>query len=223
MRALLFVLISLPFVYSAQIYGTTYHWENFEPLSGVVVEINTTPEQMLVSRDGSYSFVIPEGSYKITAKYFSGGVLKLEAEEELEVVENGSYRIDLILLPALEEEFLFDDIDISILEEDVPERRNYLLIAVPVALILLLLAYYLHKKRGTNRKVEEDTEEDTLPEDLAELLDIIKDEGGRIKQKELRKRLGCSEAKLSLMLADLEHRGRIKKIKKGRGNIIIIK
>lgn len=52
---------------------------------------------------------------------------------------------------------------------------------------------------------------------------IISDHGGRIAQAELRKELPYSEAKVTLMLADLEDRGYIRKIKKGRGNIIIQK
>ena len=51
----------------------------------------------------------------------------------------------------------------------------------------------------------------------------IREAGGRINQLELRQQLPYSEAKVSLMLADLESRGLIRKIKKGRGNIIILK
>jgi len=53
------------------------------------------------------------------------------------------------------------------------------------------------------------------------VLDIIVEEG-RITQTELRTRLPYSEAKVSLLVADLEDRGLIKKIKKGRGNILIL-
>ncbi len=60
-----------------------------------------------------------------------------------------------------------------------------------------------------------------LPDDLKELYDIILKKGGRITQKDLRKEVIYGEAKVSLMIADLEDRGLIKKIKKGRSNIII--
>lgn len=217
MRALLFLLLSLPVAYSAQIYGNLYNWETFEPLSDVVVEVNTTPEQVFVSRDGSYSFSVPSGSYLLRARYYENNLLKLEAEEVLEVPQNGSYRIDLILFPTLEEEFLFDDIDVSILE-DGKQNNSSLFIIIAVFLISAIFAGYIYLK-----KREKEEESEPLPEDLAQVLEIIKSEGGRVKQSELRKRLGCSEAKLSLMLADLEHRGKIKKIKKGRGNIVILK
>lgn len=61
-----------------------------------------------------------------------------------------------------------------------------------------------------------------MPDDLKQTLEMIGKAGGRITQKDLRKQLGASEAKVSLLLADLEDRGLIKKIKKGRGNIIIL-
>lgn len=43
----------------------------------------------------------------------------------------------------------------------------------------------------------------------------------RINQKDLRKELNISEAKMSLIIADLEDQGKIRKIKRGRGNIIV--
>ncbi|MCK5108656.1 MAG: winged helix-turn-helix transcriptional regulator [Methanosarcinales archaeon] len=67
------------------------------------------------------------------------------------------------------------------------------------------------------------SEESDLPSDLKEVLLIIRDGGGRITQKELRARLKYSEAKVSLMITDLEDRGVVKKVKKGRGNVIILK
>ena len=52
------------------------------------------------------------------------------------------------------------------------------------------------------------------------ILDIIKKQE-RITQKELRKSIPLSEGKISLIISDLEHNGKIRKIKKGRGNILI--
>lgn len=61
-----------------------------------------------------------------------------------------------------------------------------------------------------------------LPEDLKELLEMVRDSGNRITQRELRKKSPYSESKVSLMLSDLEERGLIEKFKRGRGNIIRI-
>ena len=62
-----------------------------------------------------------------------------------------------------------------------------------------------------------------LPADLQEVMDIIRGQGGRITQKNLRSRLKYSEGKVSLMLADLERRELIEKFKRGRGNIVIVR
>ncbi|KAF5412073.1 MAG: hypothetical protein C5S43_02410 [Candidatus Methanocomedens sp.] len=62
----------------------------------------------------------------------------------------------------------------------------------------------------------------SLPDDLSELLDIIQQAGGRLTQKDLRSKMKCSEAKVSLMVTDLEDRGLLRKVKQGRGNIILL-
>ncbi len=204
------MLLCTPAVMGAEIYGTLYSWE-LEPLSNVLVWINTTPEQQVVARDGSYSFSVPPGHYVLRASYNS--TLQLEAEEEVTVVEEGRYRIDLILFPVLEEELPVggDEIDAP-----VPQERGWQIAAIAFAIAAGAAASYLWMRRR-------ESQEEPLPEELAELLELIRREGGRVKQSELRRLLGCSEAKLSLMLADLEHRGRIRKIRKGRGNIIVLR
>jgi uncharacterized membrane protein len=61
-----------------------------------------------------------------------------------------------------------------------------------------------------------------LPVDLQDVMDVIKSHGGQISQKDLRSRLKYSEVKVSLMLADLEKRKRIKKFKRGRENVVVL-
>ncbi len=63
----------------------------------------------------------------------------------------------------------------------------------------------------------------SLPADLQQIMDIIRGQGGRITQKDLRSKLKYSEGKVSLMLADLERREQIEKFKRGRGNVIILR
>jgi uncharacterized membrane protein len=74
-----------------------------------------------------------------------------------------------------------------------------------------------------NTESSESLDLSILPDDLKEVLEEIVKAGGRITQKELRKKLRYSEAKVSLMLTDLERRGCIEKVKKGRGNVIFLK
>lgn len=61
-----------------------------------------------------------------------------------------------------------------------------------------------------------------LPEDCRQVLAILEKHDGRITQLDLRKALPYSEAKVSLIVSDLESRGLVKKIKKGRGNVLIL-
>jgi uncharacterized membrane protein len=58
--------------------------------------------------------------------------------------------------------------------------------------------------------------------ELLEILDIIRGHKGRITQKDLRSRLEHSEVKVSLLLSELEKRGKIKKFKNGRENIVVL-
>ncbi len=70
---------------------------------------------------------------------------------------------------------------------------------------------------------KEELKADVPKDDLQAIVSFIEKEGGRTTQKELRKSFPYSEAKISLMLAELEHKGTLEKIKKGRGNILILK
>ena len=215
LKVLKFNLIVLLLTYSssaAVIEGKVYSWETFEPLSNVIVEINTTPEQKILSKDGSYSFNVSPGSYRIAAKYYENGILVMEASENITVVSDGVYRIDILLTPVIEmEEVNFENITF----EDVNGEETSYLPYILVAFLLLIPASIYLVKRGSKRE--------DLPEDLRRVVEVIRSSGGRITQKELREVLGVSEAKLSLMLSDLERRGIIEKYKKGRGNVIFLK
>jgi|Deesub1362A_J573_1020465.scaffolds.fasta_scaffold00067_93 uncharacterized membrane protein len=218
MRFVLIVLLLLIFpADAAVIQGKVYSWETLDILKNAVVEINTTPPQRYVAADGSYSFTVTPGIYSIKAYYMKNGKIQLEAEEIVSIDTEGEFVLDLILFPPLpqietpvEPEFYLVD-----------EGTNYFMYAIPFILALIVVAVvYLYKRRTVQFEGEE---AEPLPEELNEVLEEIKKVGGRITQKELRKRLGYSEAKMSLIIADLERRGIIEKVKKGRGNIIFLK
>ena len=77
-------------------------------------------------------------------------------------------------------------------------------------------------KRAEKRKKAKKKEKEEISGDIAlnKALALIKKEK-RITQKEIRKNMNMSEAKISLIITDLEDRGLVKRIKRGRGNIII--
>ncbi len=216
---------------AAIIYGKVYSWETLEPVKGAIVEINTTPAQKKVAENGSYVFEVPPGHYKLEAYYVSGGS-ELYDEENITVVEEGRYVIDLVLFPRLEYPQIKDinKVNFSVDEEGGSDFHVYALslLAVFSVFVLILLVWRI-RSRGKGMKDErtviefKDDKIADLPEDLKEVFEILVREGGRISQRELRKKLGYSEAKISLMVADLERRGVIEKVKKGRGNIIFLR
>jgi len=228
------------------LHGKLYDWSTFARLDAVIVEINTTPRQKFIAENGEYAFNVPKGSYAIEARYYKDNVLEYFAEENITLPENGDFVLDIIMFPALFEEALFEyneseiTVDETLFKGVGEEKRTIISapfsIAAVMLIIVILIAFYAKKMtekekheaaKGEEKKIaEEDLHEpqiaQEMPGDLNELVDMILQEGGRTTQHELREKLRCSEAKLSLMLADLEDRGIIKKIKKGRGNIIVM-
>lgn len=227
--------------HAAKVYGTLYEWSDFDnPLKNTIVEIeeNHTRLQYKVSGDGTYNFEIPPGSYVIKAKFYNNNnILEFFTEERLQIDKTDESRnIDLLLFPPtdLEIEYLGDinlSDEIDTKETDYTNDTMILLIALFIVFIILFLIWKKKKRDAISKtnepavpeKLEGKKENNTreLPDDLKELYDIIVKKGGRTTQKDLRKEVIYGEAKVSLMIADLEDRGLIKKIKKGRSNIII--
>ncbi len=69
MKQLIYVLIlflTLNIALAATIHGTIYDL-SLDAVKNAIVEVNSTPPQFYVSKDGSYSFKLPPGSYLIAA------------------------------------------------------------------------------------------------------------------------------------------------------------
>ncbi len=205
---------------AATIQGTAYYWFDLEPLPKTVVEIDTTPSQTMVATDGTYEFEVPLGSYTIKAMYYSGNVLLYYAEENVDVLEPGTYQLDLILFPLPEENSIEDNEIVPQIETPAEGLGAGIAILIGVFSLAAVLAYYGVRRRPP--KLTEPVRVVGLPADLSAVISILRQHGGRMEQRELRRLLKCSEAKLSLMLADLESRGLVRKIKRGRGNIVVL-
>jgi uncharacterized membrane protein len=167
-----------------------------------VVTIKNGVEQRMVTLNGSYSFEVKPGKYTIIAK--SKNLIAVE-----NVTVEGNTRFDLILFPELEIPEEVPEIP------EMPEEKDYSYFAIFVCLAGIMAIAVLKKRKKKKEEI--------FPEDLKAVVEVIKANGGRITQKELRKRLGYSEAKMSLIIADLERRGIVEKVRKGRGNIIFLK
>ncbi len=226
---LVLVVCSLqPACGAALVHGTIYQWDTLEPLPDVVIEANTTPHQMMVSKTGTYSLLLENGTYEMEFSYIVDGIPTLGASERIAVRSNGDYVLDVLLFPLNESTPEFSE-----MSED--SEDGFAWIALPVAALLLCLMLYaayakgwLAVRRAPLRKGvhEDDTLGEgvsSLPDDLTQALEIIEQAGGRITQRELRKKLGGSEAKVSLLISELVHRGLVEKVKVGRGNVIYLK
>lgn len=214
---ILMFILACPIVFSATIYGTIYDF-SLEKAKDVRVEVDTEPKQFYVSKNGSYAFNVPNGNYLVEAKQYIGDLLKASVSENITIKDDGSYVLDLILFPNVEEDVLEEDIDILMPYEEKKLNLVLVLSLVLFATAVFFMLYIRSKEKSFNEK--EGKYEDN---DLEKIIKIIKQEGGRTTQKELRKQIPLSEAKISLMIAELEHKGVVEKIKKGRGNIIILK
>ncbi len=218
---ILMLILVVPIAFSATIYGTIYDL-SLDKAKNIRVEVNTEPNQFYISKNGSYAFNVPSGSYTVKAEQYIGNLLKASVIENITIKDDGTYVLDLILFPVIEEE-LEDDIELI----EIPEKKsnfinNFVFIVILLLIIFLIYWIYFFKKRKREKGKIIDQEEKVPEDDLKKVIDIIKEEGGRTTQKDIRKKMPLSEAKISLLIAELEHTGKIKKIKKGRGNIIIL-
>jgi uncharacterized membrane protein len=231
MRILWFILVilCLSLVSAATLEGSVYG-TSLDLEQDVLLEVGG---QKFLSKDGSFSFELDPSSYTLTArKGFD------EVSESI-VVKEGSQVYDVFLLNGLtDEEELWQDTELFT-EEDEPVKSDawrYLIAAAIIAYALIKFIR-LRMKHGSvhkfRRRVKEESKK-SLEQHKKELrnepgfmdkaLEIIKKHDGRISQKQLRKEmLYLSEAKVSLIVTELEHKGLVEKVKKGRGNVLLLK
>jgi len=213
-------------VLGAIIHGKVFDY-NFGLAKNSIVNINTVPEQVVVSTAGTYSFNAPIGNYTITAILKDElDIIRFSVDINISIIDNGDYVRDLILFPHedLNELDLEEDVEQDLEEEKEEEKKEMpfylrLIISFVILGILGLLLWFVLKDKSKKRDL---VGVETQPEldDMIKLLTFIM-KHKRVTQKEIRKEFPMSEAKISLMITDLESQGKIRKIKKGRGNIIV--
>ncbi|WP_321419613.1 winged helix-turn-helix transcriptional regulator [uncultured Methanomethylovorans sp.] len=303
-RIIFAILLVLPFLMTASagatIHGVVYEWNTFQPLENVIVEVNSTPLQSMVCTYGTYSFELSPGNYKITASYYKDSTLTYYAEDFVNITDEGSYVLDLLLFPEYYQGTSSTNASSNISSssgqyvssQNVTASKtsfistDTLVITIFILFVVFIIFRHLaspkttshvekhhnvkqdkieenvvltpktvqftasseNHEMGSEESVEMDSEESyddstefiiteseqaetttvddipkgPIPSDLQEILDIIRSQGGRMTQKDLRGKLKYSEGKVSLMLFDLEKRGMIQKFKRGRGNVILL-
>ncbi len=239
MKRLLFVVLVLCLAYgvsAATLTGSVYN-SQLELEGDVVVEVNSIPPQKLLAKDGRYSFELSQGEYVLSA--YKGLV---EVKEEIVIETEGVFVYDMFLLSDLsveeelwqgtEEEFFVEGEEVST-ENDWWKYVLFVIVVIFAGMRFIRvrkklgpLKKFREEVRAESKKTVEEHKQEiaTEPGYVEKVLEIIEKEGGRITQKKLRQEmLPLSEAKVSLVVTELEHKGKVEKIKKGRGNIIIMK
>lgn len=211
MKAIVLAIVILILLHSASaatIYGNIYDL-SLERESNAIIEIDTEPNQQFIAKNGTYLLEVPAGEYLLTARSFGGSE---RANERISVKDEGKYVVDLVLFPEIDTDLTDDLSTIGIEDNYFENKTDYSLPMLAGILLLAVVVYYFARKKKS--KPEDDF--------YGKVLDIIKKEK-RVTQKDIRKQVPMSEAKVSLIISELEHKGIVEKVKKGRGNIIILK
>lgn len=243
------LLLSSTIATAATIQGTIYDI-SLNKVQNILIAINTQPEQKFLVKTGIYEFQVNSGNYIL--KITNPLTKEILNKEMINITQEGTYTVDLFLTEEENFSAILDNTkETNIIRETSNDinlisnknKQNSLLIISIILIIVgtLLLVFYRYLRKKTEKeedfsiKIKEDSvvkdfiswknTEDTenLDNDLNKILSIIKEEGNRTTQKEIRKHFPLSEAKISLMLTELEHKNKIERIKKGRSNIILLK
>lgn len=269
---LIIIFFNIPMSCSsaAHIEGNLYEYGSYKQVENIILYINSTPVQSTVAKNGTYLFDVPPGIYKINASYYNdNNELAYYAEEDINIINNGNFSLDIIVFPSVSSTLGNNSIKSSNFNEsNIANFYDFFSLSYIYFILLSLLTaivfYIIFKKMHSKSKnkinqnknniisqrniiskeefeIEKNEENQIIEEleiddnieiieipkgpistELEEIIDIIRSQGGRITQKDLRKRIKYSEAKVSLMLFELEKREIIQKFKKGRGNVILL-
>lgn len=234
LATILLIIISITSTSAAIIEGKVYG-PDLELAKKAIVEINSTPKRSFVAIEGAYSFTVPQGTYELEAFFTTEGVLIYDSEI-ITVPSEGSFTFDLILFEITDiEDIEFDESELKMIEDLLKEKKRFdwELVAAVIIIVLVLgiVLYFMFRKKRPKKtkrikkfkaKAVVFKEEKSIGDEVIKrTMEILKRER-RVTQKDIRKELGISEAKTSLVIADLEAQGKVRKIKRGRGNIIIL-
>lgn len=202
------------------VYGDIYR-SDLAPLNHTVIRIEGPFTYQMVTEKGNYSIFLPEGNFTITASSSDefGNTIFLASDQIKVGIQD--QRLDLVL-------------------DRASSVWDY---AFPAGIILILIVVFIwanrfwnHPSKKTEPSASEPANEiqNTIPEssekqvplrpeldsDAKMVLSTLDSSEGRSTQKELRESLNFSDAKMSLILSELESSGYIKRFKRGRGNVI---
>jgi len=204
--------LCIPISLGATLHGNVYDY-TLDIVKNAIVQVDSVPEQTYVAKDGTYSFTLNLGDYTIKAAYQDRDN-KYTFEQNITILDEGDYVFDIILFPDIDNELMDEETDIPNIYGDELSIYWWQIIILVVIILAVVLVIIFSKKKKKNIDIEEDKAD--------EVLAFIKKQGGRVTQKDIRKEFPVSEAKISLVITELEDKKLVKRIKRGRGNVIIL-
>ncbi|MCW3994840.1 MAG: MarR family transcriptional regulator [Candidatus Bathyarchaeota archaeon] len=109
-------------------------------------------------------------------------------------------------------------------KEDI--NLQYSLITVSILALVFtvtLVGTYAFKRRRTNGNHNQDTAAPALESEEDKIINLLRAQGGTMRQSEITERCRFSKAKASQLLSALETRGILTRYKKGRDKIVTLK
>jgi len=202
----------------AVVNGDVYDWETLQPVGGALVAVNSTPARSMLAWP-NYSFELPRGDYRIHATLTVNGS-KLSADENVSLNSSEAFAVNLLLTPE------YDDIpDLPDLSDDVSFGSSGYLLVIAAAAVVVACLLFRRKKEPSVARMSEISPLGASPAKLyyeseLQVLASFVGQKGEATKKELCAELRLSEAKLDLMLAELERRGQVSVSGSGRGAMV---
>jgi uncharacterized membrane protein len=220
MKALLAVFALFAVLHAAALGGSIYSMDSFDAVQGVLVKADGASTYQVFSSDGVYSMEVAPGAYNISAYYYENGTLTGYAKDEILVGAEGA-AYDIVLFSPDEFEGI-EGFGIGEIDEDIPAGRkdDWAPLSFGLVLLIAAVAAYLLLGRKKAEKPLKAGKERELDEEEKKVVEILEGSEGMRNQKELREILKCTDTKISLLISSLEAQGYVKRIKKGRENIV---
>jgi len=152
------ILLMLSIASAATIQGTVYDI-GFKPVENAIIEINTSPKQTIIAVDGAYLIEVTRGEYNLTALKIINGRITDSTQEKVTIeTETGTYQIDLVLFPYLDDEFLDSgEIDFGFKDEYFKPQT-----VLPLVIAILLLAIFTIVIIGFKKRKQQEERKDNV-------------------------------------------------------------
>ncbi|MGV8176500.1 MAG: helix-turn-helix transcriptional regulator [Candidatus Bilamarchaeaceae archaeon] len=212
--------------------GQIFDGDTNKPLNDTLISVSDSSAKVVFQKlfDSPYSLSLQPGEYEVFAGHYVNGTLISFCRHKVRV-SSIPMELDLLLIPydiqslvpdaSLPSRNIADILKAPAKGIGIPEEYLILAFAVFIAVIILVAYTLLNKRNAASSPMQPEPQGPrVLDVDCAKVMKIIQENEGRMVQKEIREILNFSETKMSLIVAELEASGLIKRIKKGRENIL---